>query len=160
MTTNNTLTYTGLHAADAERLAGELTVLSTSLQVLYANLRGFHWNVKGRAFFVLHAKFEELYDTVADQIDEVGERIVQLGHEAESRPSLLARTAEISEVAGLKSADEMVQNVLEAYKTLMARERSISKQAADFGDEVTANLMGDLLESQEKLVWMLSVTLA
>lgn len=160
MKTNDILTYTGIKPADAQTLSNELTVLLTSMQVLYANLRGFHWNIKGRAFFVLHAKFEELYDETAEQIDKVGERIVQLGTTAESRPSQFGLTAEIAEEDGTKTADEMVANLLEAYKTLMARERRISTLAADLGDEVTANMMGDLLEGQEKLVWMLCATFA
>ena len=55
---------------------------------------------------------------------------------------------------------ECLTQVLEMVKTLIAQERAILAAADEAGDESTNALMSDYLREQEKLVWMLTATLA
>ena len=45
-------------------------------------------------------------------------------------------------------------------KTIMAQERAVIAAADEAGDESSNALMSDFLREQEKLVWMLTATLA
>ncbi len=150
-----TIDYLGLDEKKVQRVVQGLSVLLADLQVYYANLRGFHWNVTGPQFFILHAKYEELYNDIAGKVDEVAERILQLGGVPESRYSVYLQVSEVGEEALSGDAQEALLQLLNTYKTLIARERDIVAAASEAGDESTVALLSDFLKQQEKTVWML-----
>ena len=149
-----TLDYLGLNQERIQPVTDGLAVLLADLQVFYTNLRNFHWNVTGSKFFTLHAKFEELYDDTAAKVDEVAERLLQLGAVPESRYSVYLTQSEVKEADLLCCADSALTSILDTFRILIARERTIIAAAQDAGDETTAALLGDFLSGQEKLVWM------
>ena len=55
---------------------------------------------------------------------------------------------------------ECLTQVLDMVKTLIAQERAVIAVADEAGDESSNALMSDYLREQEKLVWMLTATLA
>lgn len=151
----NTLNYLGLNESKVANVIGGLNQLLADLQVFYANLHGFHWNVKGKGFFTLHGKYEELYDDVAEKIDEVAERILQLGGTPENRYSEYLKISQVKEDGFTPSGIESVSKILETLSNLIKEERQLVDLANEANDEVTAGLMGDYLQGQEKTVWML-----
>ena len=153
------LNYTGLDAAKVQPVAEALAVLLADFQVYYANLRNFHWNVKGSNFYALHAEFERLYDDAAEKADEIAERLLQLDVTPEHRPSKYLQVAQIKENEVVHCGQECLTQVLEMLKTIMAQERVVMA-AAEAGDEASNALMSDYIREQEKLVWMLTATLA
>lgn len=156
----NTLDYLGLDEKKVQDVVSNLSVLLADLQVYYTNLRGFHWNVKGHSFFIMHAKYEELYNDTAEKVDEVAERILQLGAVPESRYSAYFQTSEVSEAGEIHNGQEAFANLLETYKTLIARERKIIEVANEAKDDTTVAIMSDFLREQEKTVWMLTAVRA
>lgn len=154
------LIYTGLDAAKVQPVAKALEVLLADIQVYYANLRNFHWNVQGSNFYALHAEFERLYDGAAEKADEVAERLLQLDVTPEHRPSKYLQVSQIAELDVVHCGIECLTQVLEMVKTLIAQERVVMAAAQEAGDETTNALMSDFLREQEKLVWMLTATLA
>lgn len=157
---SNVLNVTGL---DATKLAGvtkSLAELLATFQVYYTNLRGYHWHIKGKQFYQLHEAFEKMYDGVAEKIDEVAERLLQLGVEPENRFSVLIGLSKIKETTLLSKPEEIIPEILENYRVLIALERAALDLADEAGDEVTVALLGDFLSEQEKDVWMLSSYLA
>lgn len=150
-----TLDFLGLDESRLQGVTNGLTQLLADLQVYYTNLRNFHWNVKGHLFFTMHAKFEELYNDTAEKIDEVAERLLQLGAVPESRFSAYLQVAEVKEVGEVNNGHDVFQNLLNTYKILIARERSVLAEASEANDETTVSLMSDFLREQEKTVWML-----
>lgn len=149
----------GLNTDKAKVLAEKLNDLLSNYQVFYMNARGFHWNIKGEKFFELHVKFEELYNDLLVKVDELAERVLTLGQTPVHSYSEYLRTSEVGEMKGLSGAEETVKGVLEAFETLLKKQRVILDLSAEASDEGTNALMSDYIREQEKLVWMYSAFL-
>lgn len=149
----------GIQTEQAQSLASGLNDLLANYQVFYMNARGYHWNIRGKDFFELHLKFEELYNDLLMKVDEIAERVLTLGYEpAHSYSGYLGASA-IQEKAKVTNGSEAVAQILEAFKTLIAKQRTLLAQASDASDEGTAALMSDYIRAQEKMVWMYSAYL-
>ncbi|MGE0635714.1 MAG: Dps family protein [Bacteroidia bacterium] len=146
----------GLNIKDAEKLASKLNDLLANYSVFYQNVRGYHWNIKGEKFFELHLKFEELYNSLVLKIDEVAERILTLGHTPRHRYSDYFKAATIKETKETSDGKKAVEEILEAFKLLIIKQRELLDIAGKAGDEGTNALMSDYIREQEKLVWMYS----
>ncbi|MDO4691584.1 MAG: Dps family protein [Porphyromonadaceae bacterium] len=157
---NKVLSITGLDAAKLAPVVKGLETLLATFQVYYTNLRGYHWHVRGPQFFVLHEQFEKMYDGVAETIDELAERLLQLDVQPENRFSVLVGQSKIKETTLLSKQEEILPEIVENYKTLIALEREVLEAASEAGDEVTVALMGDLLAEQEKSAWMFAAYLS
>ena len=151
-----TLNHIGLDQAKTEELTAHLNDLLANYSIFYQNVRGFHWNIKGEKFFELHVKFEELYNDLLLKIDEVAERILTLGQTPEHKYSAYAEVSAIAESGKVSDGRKGVGMVLEAFRTLLARQRVVLDLADAMGDEGTNALMSDYIREQEKLVWMYS----
>lgn len=150
------LNQIGLKAAAAQSLAEGLNDLLANYSILYQNTRGFHWNIKGEKFFELHIKFEELYNDLFVKIDEIAERILTLGHTPSYSFEQYLKVSEIKETQQATDGILAVKELLEAFKVLLTKQRSILSLAGDIGDEGTNAQMSDYIREQEKLVWMYS----
>lgn len=133
-----------------------LSDLLSNYSVFYQNVRGYHWNIKGPNFFELHLKFEELYNDLVLKIDEVAERILTLGNEPEHRYSKYVEISDITEKSYMNGGVKAIEDILESFKVLLIKQRSIMALAGDVDDEGTAALMSDYIREQEKLIWMYS----
>ena len=134
--------------------------LLANYTVFYQNVRGFHWNVKGENIFELHIKFEELYNDLFMKIDEVAERILTLGYAPEHRYSNYMGSSEIKESSEVQDGRVCVQQVLDSFKTLLVKQRTILDLSGEIDDEGTNAQMSDYIREQEKLIWMYSAYLA
>jgi starvation-inducible DNA-binding protein len=152
--------YTGIKKEGAAALVSELNKLLADMQVFYANMRGFHWNIKGKSFFTLHPIFEEQYDYLADKIDEIAERILALGGTPENNYSHYLKISPIKEVSGICCEDEILNSILDSYKTIIAKERAVIVLADEYSDSATTNMLEDYIMGQEKYIWMFSAFLA
>ncbi|MFY0664435.1 MAG: DNA starvation/stationary phase protection protein [Natronospirillum sp.] len=149
----------GIQTEQAQSLASGLNDLLANYQVFYMNARGYHWNIRGKDFFELHLKFEELYNELLLKVDEIAERVLTLGYEpAHSYSSYLGASA-IQEKSKVTNGSEAVAQILESYKTLIAKQRKLLAQASESNDEGTSALMSDYIRGQEKQVWMYSAYL-
>lgn len=146
----------GLKSDQAKKLAEQLNVLLANYSVFYQNTRGYHWNIKGEKFFELHLKFEELYNDLLIKIDEVAERILTLGHTPEHSYSNYIRLSSVKESNKVSDGKVAVQQILDAFKTIILLQREILNRSAAANDEGTNALMSDYIRMQEKLVWMYS----
>ncbi|PRX43827.1 Dps family protein [Salegentibacter salegens] len=146
----------GLNTEKSKNNAEKLNKLLANYSIFYQNTRGFHWNIKGDKFFALHVKFEELYNDLKVKIDEVAERILTLGYTPEHRYSKYNTESIIAESELISDGLEAVENILNAYSTILTMQREILDLAADANDEGTVALMSDYIQQQEKEVWMYS----
>lgn len=149
----------GLDKTKSEQLAVKLNKLLANYSIFYQNTRGYHWNIKGEKFFELHVKFEELYNDLFLKIDEVAERILTLGFTPEHNYSQYSQTSDIKESKNVSDGIKSVEQILEAFKTVILMQREILELSADASDEGTNALMSDYIRMQEKLVWMYSAFL-
>lgn len=152
----NVLSITGISAEKAALVAKELQQLLADFQVYYTNLRGYHWHVRGPQFFTLHSQFEKMYDGAAEHVDDIAERILQLGATPENRFSEYLKIARIKEDTQVSQAEAIIPAILEALRLLIQQERAVLAAADEAGDTVTGDLISDLLDEQEKSIWMIA----
>src|SRR5690554_8237049 len=86
------------------------------------NVRGYHWNIKGENFFLLHEKFEELYNDLLLKVDEIAERVLTLGHRPAHAFSTYIETAEVPERKDVSNGKEAVENIVESFGKLIAKQ--------------------------------------
>ncbi|MDZ4664402.1 MAG: Dps family protein [Bacteroidota bacterium] len=146
----------GINQEKANDLAKKLNKLLANYSIFYQNTRGFHWNIKGEKFFELHLKFEELYSDLLLKVDEVAERILTLGFTPEHNYSQYSKVSAIKESNKVSDGLIAVEQILEAFKTVIIMQREILDLAAEANDEGTNALMSDYIRFQEKQVWMYS----
>lgn len=146
----------GLDKEKSKELGVKLNVLLANYSIFYQNTRGYHWNIKGDNFFELHVKFEELYNDLLIKIDEVAERILTLGHSPNHRYSDYIKASEIEESEFVSDGKTAVNEILNAFKSIISIQREILELSDEAGDEGTNALMSDYIREQEKLVWMYS----
>jgi len=149
----------GLDTEKSKELAAMLNDLLANYSIFYQNTRGYHWNIRGDKFFELHLKFEELYNDLFLKIDEVAERILTLGHVPEHKFTDYLDKSGISESSQVMDGIKSIEEILSAFKTLLAKQRHILDFSASINDEGTNAQMSDYIREQEKLVWMYSAYL-
>ncbi|MCH8499468.1 MAG: DNA starvation/stationary phase protection protein [Marinobacter sp.] len=146
--------FIGLDTAKTQVLADRLNDLLSNYQIFYMNVRGYHWNIKGASFFELHAKFEELYNDLLLKIDEIAERVLTLGHRPAHAYSTYIEKSDVPERKDVHDGKEAVNNIVDSFASLIAKQRELLSLAGDAEDEGTVALMSDYISQQEKLVWM------
>ncbi|MHA6252504.1 Dps family protein [Oceanobacillus sp. CAU 1775] len=146
------------HHASAASMTNHIVA---NLGVLYVKLHQYHWYVQGPKFYTLHAKFEELYNDVTANFDALAERLIALGEKPYSTLGEYLEHASIEENVYDKkiSAEKMVENLVEDYRTI----RDITNRGIDLAgkenDTVTEDLLIGYKESVELTIWMLQAFL-
>lgn len=147
----------GLSAAQRESVVEILNRLLADEYVLYTKTRNYHWNVVGPRFNDLHKFFESQYDQVDDIIDDVAERARSLGGRAIATLSEFQKLSRLKEQPGqYPSADDMIRNLHADHETIIRQLRTDLADAQDkYGDAGTADFLTGLMETHEKMAWML-----
>jgi len=129
--------------------------------VIYLKTRNAHWNVTGPHFNHLHKFFEEQYDQVEGFIDELAERIKQLGGHAPGTFKEYLAATRLKEHPGREfSAQEHVEQLLKDHETLIRQLRGDAESAGGkHADAGTEDFLVGLMESHEKMAWMLRASL-
>ena len=155
----NYLNRIGLDTEKSAELASLLNDLLANYSVFYQNTRGYHWNIRGDKFFELHLKFEELYNDLFVKIDEIAERVLTLGHAPKHKFTDYLDISNVKESNEVIDGAKAIEQILEAFKTLLTKQRHILSLSAEIDDEGTNAQMSDYIREQEKLVWMYSAYL-
>ena len=123
---------------------------------LYVATRGAHWNVVGPNFGALHGFFESQYEALDEILDDVAERMRALGSRAPATVGAYAKAKSIDDTAGdAASAAIMIERLLAAHETIIRSLRKSADVADDAGDSGTEDFLVSLMESHEKMAWML-----
>jgi starvation-inducible DNA-binding protein len=150
-------TEIGIKSANTAEIAQSLNKLLADEHVLYIKTRRAHWNVEGPDFLTIHRFFEEQYKQLEEIIDEIAERIRTIGHYAEAtlngflhETSLSEETREKNDSAGF------MRSLLSDHETIIIHLReNIERYDAEWKDAGTADFVTGLLETHEKMAWML-----
>ena len=137
----------GLHPEKSKELADLLNDLLANYSTFYQNTRGYHWNISGDKFFELHLIFVELYNDLF------------LGYAPQHKFTDYLNTSRIPESEQVTDGRKAIEEILMAFKTLLAKQRHILVLSAEIDDEGTNAQMSDYIREQEKLVWMYSAYL-
>lgn len=143
-----------------ENLAKVAEVLVSTLAdefVLYTKTKKAHWNVEGPDFYNKHLFFEAQYGQLDDIIDDLAERIRTLGHYA---PATLREYLALTHLSEhhLESNDSLtyIRALLSDHESIIIHLReNIENFAVEFRDSGTSDYITGLLETHEKMAWML-----
>ena len=150
-------TSIGISAENREVVAHELAKLLADEFVLYTKTLNAHWNLEGMDFHSVHLYFEELYNQSAEIVDSVAERIRQLGHYA---PATLKNFLQLTH---LTEQDEegndsrsLIKKLLSDHESIIEFIRGNINEFADaHKDAGTSDYITGLMETHEKIAWML-----
>lgn len=145
---------------DARERSGSADILNRVLSdqnVLYTKTRKYHWNVTGRNFYSLHKLLEEQYEALAVSIDEVAERTRSVGYPAFGTMKEFLECATLKEQPGENpTAMVMVANLVTDHEQVIRNLRNFVDQAAEeLEDQGTSDFLTALMETHEKMAWML-----
>lgn len=145
----------GIDEGNRKRLADGLSHLLADTYTLYLKTHYFHWNVTGPMFNTLHLMFETQYTELAVAVDDIAERIRALGYPAPGSYKQFAALTSIQEAQGVPSADTMIRELVEGQEAVVRTARELFKVTESAGDEPTADLLTQRMQSHEKTAWML-----
>ena len=150
-------TEIGINQKNLVGVAQALNILLADEHVLYIKTRNAHWNVEGSDFLTKHKFFEEQYGQIESIIDDVAERIRSLGHYAEATMKGFLQLTHLTEEAREKNDSEgFMKSLLEAHESIIIYLRgNIGKFADEWKDVGSSDFITGLLETHEKMAWML-----
>lgn len=146
---------TGIKKQNREQIAEGLSRLLADTYTLYLKTHNFHWNVKGPQFAQLHLLFEQHYTELATAVDDIAERIRALGFPAPGTYAAFSKLSSIKEEEGVPKAEDMVRLLVEGQEAVVRTARSIFPVVEEAGDEPSADLLTQRMQTHEKNAWML-----
>ncbi|MFC6244870.1 Dps family protein [Flavobacterium psychroterrae] len=125
--------------------------------ILYTKTRKSHWNVEGDDFYNKHLFFEAQYTELDEVIDGVAERIRMLGHYAPATLKEFLQLTHLSEQIEIKNDSKgFIKELLIDHESIIMHLReNISVYANDYHDLGTSDYITGLMETYEKMAWML-----
>ena len=147
----------GIKAEHLSQIAESLSHVLADEFVLYSKTRNAHWNVEGPDFHAMHLFFESQYEQLDDTTDEVAERIRTLGHYAPATLEKFLQLTHLTE-AGREKNDSagFIRELLGDHESIIAELRGmVNEFAGQWKDAGTSDFITGLMETHEKMAWML-----
>lgn len=151
----------GISTANLAKIAEILAGFLADEFVLYTKTRNAHWNVEGSDFHDKHKFFEAQYEELDEAMDEVAERIRMLGHYAPATLHAFLELTHLTELSREKNDSAGYAHALLAdHESIIQRIREkINPITNDLGDAGTGDFLTGLMETHEKMAWMLRAQL-
>jgi starvation-inducible DNA-binding protein len=145
----------GIPEKDRVKIAKGLGHLLADTYTLYLKTHNFHWNVTGPMFQTLHLMFETQYNELWTAVDLVAERIRSLGAFAPGTYAEFVKLSSIKESPGVPKAQDMIRELVSGHEAVVRTARSLFPVVEKAGDEATADLLTQRIQTHEKTAWML-----
>ena len=125
--------------------------------LLYTKTRNAHWNVEGIDFSAKHIFFESQYEQLDETMDSVAERIRTLGEYAPATLAQFLKLTHLTEQSREKNDSAgFIKELLADHESIIVYLReNINRFATEFYDFGTSDFITGLLETHEKMAWML-----
>ena len=115
-----------------------------------------HWNVVGANFRDLHLQLDELVDAAREASDTIAERMRALHAVPDGRSDTVAATTRLPGYpAGEQNTGEVVDLVTTRIHAAVNTIRTVH-DAVDTEDPSTSDLLHQIIDSLEKLAWMIN----
>lgn len=150
-------------ASDNARIAltASLNALLADLFALYLKTKSFHWHVTGPQFRDLHLLFDQQAAELFALTDLVAERVRKNGAATLTSIGAIAALSRIADQdAANLCAAEMIAELADDNRTLIAAIREAKAAAEAAGDNATEGLADDWTDQAEQRVWFLSAMIA
>lgn len=155
-------TQIGITHEDSVQVADSLNRLLADEMVLYIKARKAHWNVEGRDFHAQHKFFEEQYGQLDEIIDNIAERIRSIGHYADASFQEFLKLTHLTEKSGKNNESlGFIKDLLEDHETIIIHIReNINRYASEWHDQGSSDFITGLMETHEKMAWMLKSSIS
>jgi len=141
--------------AASERLRGDLQQVLVDLIELHLQGKQAHWNVVGTNFRDLHLQLDELVDAAREASDTIAERMRALDAVPDGRSDTVVATTTLPKYpAGEQNTTVTVDLIGNRIYAAVGTVRSVH-DAVDAADPSTADLLHQVIDSLEKLAWMI-----
>ena len=147
----------GINQENLTEVAHTLTKVLADEFVLYTKTRNAHWNVEGPDFYSKHTFFENQYEQLDETMDEVAERIRALEHYAPATLKQFLQLTHLTESSREKNdSTGFVKELLADHESIIIFLReNINRFANELHDTGTSDFITGLMETHEKMAWML-----
>lgn len=153
-------TNIGISDKNRKQTAELLSIVLADEHVLYMKTRNAHWNVRGRDFHAMHLFFESQYKELEGVIDEVAERIKSIGFDAPGSLAAMLKLTKLKELSGDdRDSASFIKALLADHETLCKDLREKAEKCQDLGDDGSNDFLIGLLQTHEKMAWMLRASL-
>lgn len=122
---------------------------------LYIKTKSFHWHVYGPYFNDYHKLFDKQAEHIFESIDTLAERVRKLGKVTITGLQDIIDMRTIEDCDDLPDAQEMISELLEDNRDIVASMRSAIDICESNNDKPTANILQSLLDETERRVWFL-----
>ncbi len=121
-----------------------------------------HWQVSGPTFYELHLLFDKHHGEHVDLADALAERVQTLGGVALALAHDVVEETRIARAPrGRESPTHQLRRLIDAHEILLEEGRPIAREAAERGDDGTADLIvSQLVRLNELQCWFVSELLA
>jgi len=149
-------TNIGITQKNRQAVSVALSKLLADEFVLYTKTRNAHWNVEGSDFHAMHLFFESQYEQLDDIMDSVAERTRTLGHYAPATLKSFLKLTHLSETENKNGSLDFIKELLADHETIIEFIRGNVNPFADtYKDAGTSDFITGLMETHEKMAWML-----
>jgi starvation-inducible DNA-binding protein len=147
----------GIQPANLTEVAKTLSTFLADEFVLYTKTRNAHWNVEGPDFHDKHKFFESQYNELDEIMDEVAERIRTLGHYAPATLKDFLQLTHLTEQTRSKNDSQgFIKELLGDHESIIIFLReNINRIANELQDAGTSDFITGIMETHEKMAWML-----
>lgn len=147
----------GIKSENLAAVAHSLSSILADEFVLYTKTRKAHWCVTGPDFHSKHLFFETQYTQLEDIVDNVAERIRSLGHFPPATLKEYLQLTHLTEQTREKNNSEgFIHDLLADHESILIHLReNINGYANALKDAGTSDYITGLMETHEKMAWML-----
>jgi starvation-inducible DNA-binding protein len=137
------------------QLAANLQRVLVDLIELHLQGKQAHWNLIGTNFRDLHLQLDELVDAAREASDNIAERLRALDAVPDGRTDTIAATTSLPQFpAGEQNTTDVVDLITTRVYATVDTIRSVH-DAVDAEDPTTSDLLHEIIDSLEKLAWMI-----
>lgn len=147
----------GIKKEQLSAVAHALNSILADEFILYTKTRNAHWNIESPDFYSKHLFFETQYEQLDEIVDSVAERIRSLGHYAPASLKTFLELTHLSErLHEENDAAGFIKELLTDHESVIIRLREkINEFANSHHDLGTSDFVTGLMETHEKMAWML-----
>jgi starvation-inducible DNA-binding protein len=149
-------TPTDLKPNAVRDLTGALNILLADMFSLYLKTKNFHWHVSGPHFRDYHLLLDEHGDQIFATTDAIAERVRKIGGTTLRSIGHIVRLQRIEDNdADFVTPMDMLAELRDDNKQLVARMREIHDLCEEHGDVATASLLEVWIDEAERRTWFL-----
>src|ERR1700676_4994760 len=150
------ITPTDLKAQATKDIAGAMNAILADVFALYLKTKNFHWHMSGPHFRDYHLLLDEQGDQLFAMTDPIAERIRKIGGTTLRSIGHIARLQRVSDNdAEYVEPEDMLAELLDDNKALIARLREAHNVCEDHNDVATTSLIEVWIDETERRIWFL-----